>query len=99
VAVDDVYTDVEFIPWRLLSEHDGYSISVPLVYNDTGLGVLNLFFGRHVQLNDERLRLLQTMAATGATAIANALLYEGKMRSQAQEANDQAYTEGLRLAS
>lgn len=75
-TVADVYTDVEFIPWSLLARHDGYTVSVPLVYQDVPLGVMNLFFERHVPLSDERVRLFKTLASSASVAIANAQLYE-----------------------
>lgn len=74
--VDDVHSDVEFVPWRQLSKHDGYSVSVPLIYHDVAMGVLNLFFDKHIPMNEERIRLFQTLASAGAVAIANAQLYE-----------------------
>lgn len=75
-VVDDVYTDVEFVPWRLLAKCNGYAVSVPLLCQDIALGVLNLFFDRHVPLNDERIRLFETLASAAAVAIVNAQLYE-----------------------
>jgi hypothetical protein len=86
-VVDDVYTDVEFVPWRLLSEHDGYSVSVPLIYHDVALGVIDLFFDKHVPLNDERVKLFQTLASAAAAAIANAQLYERSLQYQQQLAD------------
>lgn len=79
--MDDVYTDVEFVPWRLMSKHDGYAVSVPLIYHDVALGVINLFFERHIPLNDERIRLFQTLASSAAVAIANAQLYDRSLQS------------------
>ena len=84
-VVDDVYTDVEFIPWRVLAHCDGYTVSVPLVYHEVALGVLNLFFDRHVPLNDERIRLFQTLASAGAVAIMNAHLYSKSQHGKAGE--------------
>ena len=94
--VDDVFTDVEFLPWRVLAKHDGYAVSVPLVYHDLALGVLNLFFEKHVSLNDERIKLFQTLASSAAVAIVNAQLYDRTLHTEA-EGIDTPFS--LRLAS
>lgn|GEM_PF-2500019 len=76
VVVDDVFADVEFIPWRVLAFSEGYAVSVPLVYQSVPIGVLNLFFDAHVPLNDEKIKLFYTIASAAAIAVANAQLYE-----------------------
>ena len=81
-VVDDVHTDVEFVPWKLLARRDGYTISVPLIYQETAIGVLNLFFEKHVPINNERIRLYQTLASAGAVAIANAQLYDKSLHGE-----------------
>lgn len=96
VVVDDVYTDVEFVPWRLLARYDGYAVSVPLVYQDISLGVMNLFFEKHIALNDERIRLFQTLASSATTAIINAQLYDRTVQAGAGEFS---WLHGYRLAS
>lgn len=95
-VVDDVYTDVEFVPWRILAQYDGYTVSVPLLYQGFALGVLNLFFEKHVPLNDERLRLFQTLATSASVAIVNAQLYQRSLEAGASDANE---VWSLRLAS
>jgi len=95
-VVDDVYTDVEFIPWRVLAQYDGYTVSVPLVYQGFALGVLNLFFEKHVPLNDERLRLFQTLATSASIAIVNAQLYQSSLEAGTTDASE---IFSLRLAS
>ena len=94
-VVDDVHADVEFIPWRLLAMQNGYAVSVPLIYHDVALGVLNLFFDKHIPMNGERLRLFETLASSAAVAIANAQLYD---KTLATEAEVVPFTR-LRLAS
>ena len=84
-VVDDVYTDVQFVPWRELARHEGYTVSVPLVYQEVALGVLNLFFDKHVPLNDERIKLLQTLASAAAVAIANAQLYDRTLNAESED--------------
>jgi len=95
-VVDDIYTDAEFVPWRLLAQYDGYAVSVPLVYQEIPLGVLNLFFDRHVPLNDERIRLFQTLASSATAAIVNAQLYDKSVQSQSAHVPS---LHGIRLAS
>lgn len=94
--VDDVFADVAFLPWKVLARHNGYAISVPLIYHDLALGVLNLFFEKHVPLNDERIRLFQTLASSASVAIVNAQLYDRTLHCESEEA-DAPFT--LRLAS
>ena len=79
-VVDDVYTDVEFVPWHILSEHDGYAVSVPLIYHEMVLGVMNIFFDKNIRLNAERIRLFQTLASSASVSIANAQIYDGTLR-------------------
>ena len=86
--VDDVYADVEFVPWRTLARYDGYAVSVPLVYQDVPLGVMNLFFEKHVRLNDERIRLFQTLASAASVAVANAQLYDRSLDAHSQVAEE-----------
>ncbi len=93
-VVDDVHTDVEFLPWRMLARHDGYAVSVPLVYHDLALGVLNLFFEKHVPLNDEKVKLFQTLASSASVSIVNAQLYD---RTLNDESGDVPFS--LRLVS
>ena len=97
-VVDDVFTDVEFVPWKVLAQCDGYAVSAPLVYQDVALGVLNLFFDSHVPLNDERIRLFETLASAAAVSIANAQLYDRALESHPSDA-DTANLFRLRLAS
>ena len=81
-VVEDVHTDVEFVPWRLLAQHNGYAVSVPLVYQDVALGVLNMFFDLHIPINGERIRLFETLASGAAVAIANAQLYDRTLSAE-----------------
>ncbi|MDH7482505.1 MAG: GAF domain-containing protein [Armatimonadota bacterium] len=99
VVVDDVFADVEFIPWRVLAASSGYAVSVPLVYQDVALGVLNLFFNKHVPLNDEKMRLFQTVASAAAVAIANAQLYEKSLAADLSSAFNPASSPKIRFAS
>ena len=84
-VVDDVFADVEFVPWRTLAQCDGYAVSAPLVYQDVSLGVMNLFFDSHIPLNDERIRLFETLASAAAVSIANAQLYDRALEAHPAE--------------
>jgi hypothetical protein len=95
-VVDDVYTDVEFIPWRILAQYDGYTVSIPLIYHGLALGVLNLFFENHVPLNDERVKLFETLASAASVAIVNAQLYEKSLQTGSSEVGELF---SLRMAS
>jgi len=97
-VVDDVFTDVEFVPWMTLARCNGYAVSAPLVYQDVALGVMNLFFDAHVPLNDERIRLFETLASAAAVSIANAQLYDRALEAHPSE-TDAAEFFRLRLAS
>lgn len=83
-VVEDVHADVEFVPWRLLAMHNGYAVSVPLVYQEVALGVLNLFFDKHIPMNGERIRLFETLASAAAVAIANAQLYDKTVSAESE---------------
>lgn len=96
--VDDVFTDVEFVSWKLLAKNNGYAVSVPLVYQDVAFGVLNLFFDKHIPINDERIRLFETLASSAAVSIANAQLYDRALEAHPTE-SDATNLFRLRLAS
>lgn len=98
-VVDDVFTDVEFVPWRLLAKYDGYSVSIPLIYHEVPLGVLNLFFEKHIPLNDERIRLFRTLAASASVAIANAQLYDKSLQYEELAIAEECLVVEPRLAS
>jgi hypothetical protein len=97
-VVDDVFTDVEFVPWKLLARSNGYAVSVPLVYQDVALGALNLFFDAHIPINAERMRLFETLASSAAVAIANAQLYDRALEAHPSE-SDATNLFRMRLAS
>lgn len=84
---------------RLLAENSGYVVSVPLIYQNVALGVLNLFCNKHVPLNDEKMRLFQTVASAAAVAIANAQLYEKSLANNLSPARGTASSQQMRLAS
>lgn len=70
---NDVFVDVEFIPWRIVAADDGCAVSLPLVTGGKAIGVVNLYYGDCRQLTRQRLRMLSTITGSAAPAIANAL--------------------------
>ncbi|MDO8589076.1 MAG: GAF domain-containing protein [Armatimonadota bacterium] len=71
-VVQDVFSDVEFVPWRVVAQHDGWVVSIPLLlHRDTAVGVLNLYVEHERQIAPEKLNLLETMAGLVAPAIQN----------------------------
>jgi GAF domain-containing protein len=69
---NDVFVDVEFVPWRLIASDDGCAVSLPLVTGGDAIGVVNLYFGDCRQVTRQRLRLLATISGAAAPAIASA---------------------------
>ncbi len=68
-VAEDVFVDVEFVPWRVIAEQDGCAVSLPLVDKGKGIGVLDVYFSEREQLTRQRLRLLMTIAAAASPAI------------------------------
>ncbi|MHB9038243.1 MAG: GAF domain-containing protein [Armatimonadota bacterium] len=73
---NDVFVDVEFVPWKLIASDDGCAASLPLVTGGNAIGVVNLYFGDCRQLTRQRLRLLATITGAAAPAIASARVRE-----------------------
>lgn len=73
---NDVFADVEFVPWRLIAADDGCAVSLPLMIGRKAIGVVNLYFSDCRQLTRQRLRLLGTITQAAAPAIASALAKE-----------------------
>lgn len=70
--VNDVFIDVEFVPWKYVATDDGCAVSLPLVHQGTAIGVVNIYFTNWRQLTRQRLKLLNTIAAAATPAIENA---------------------------
>lgn len=70
---NDVFVDVEFVPWKVVAQDDGCAASIPLVDNDVCIGVLNVYFSDAADLTTTRLRLLATIAAAATSAVEYAL--------------------------
>ena len=75
-VANDVFVDVEFVPWRVIAGDDGCAASIPLVDRDACIGVLNAYFPDAGQLTTARLRLLATIAAAATSAIEYAMSKE-----------------------
>lgn len=70
-VADDVFVDVEFVPWRTIARGDGRAISLPLMDQGNVFGVLNVYFGDRRRLARENIALLSTIAAASGPAIGN----------------------------
>jgi hypothetical protein len=68
-VANDVFVDVELVPWRIVAADDGCAASIPLADRDVCVGVLNVYFSDSAQLTTTRLRLLATIAAAATSAI------------------------------
>lgn len=69
-----IYSDVEFMPWSMVANEEGIVISVPLPYQDSVIGVVNLFFSGVESVADDRIKQLEAIAAAVSPAIENARL-------------------------
>ncbi|MGQ9579931.1 MAG: GAF domain-containing protein [Armatimonadota bacterium] len=72
--VEDVFVDVEFVPWRMIARDEGCAASVPVLHRGAAIGVLNAYFSDKQVLTSGRVRLIETIvaAATSSLAIARA---------------------------
>jgi len=71
---DDIFADVEFVPWRIVAQDDGCAVSLPLVDKGDALGVLNIYFSDREKLTRQRMRLLMTIAAAASPSIRQSCL-------------------------
>lgn len=75
-VVPDIHSDVEFLPWRTVAQHNGVVISVPLRYRSRVIGVVNLFVAGVSDLRRSQYELLESLAAAVAPSIESARLRE-----------------------
>ncbi len=68
-TADDVFIDVEFVPWRTIARTDGRAVSLPLIEQGSTIGVLNLYYPHFSQVSSQSMSLLQTIAASLGPAI------------------------------
>ena len=70
-TTEDVSEDPDFEPWREAAEQRGYesSASIPLVYDDTRYGLLNVYADRPAAFDERELDVLAELGDTVAHAI------------------------------
>ena len=69
VVVESIFADVEFLSWQQLAKQEGIVVSVPIVESGETLGVFNLHFSLLEALSGDKIRLLETIAASAGAAI------------------------------
>lgn len=84
-VANDVFVDVELVPWRIVAADDGCAVSLPLVDCDICVGVLSIYFSDSSQLTAIRLRMLATVAAAATSAIKYALSKQSDQLSSDSE--------------
>jgi len=77
-VADDVFIDVELVPWRMIAAHDGRAVSLPLIDKRETIGVLTLYFADREQLTPQRLKLLTIIATAVSPAIGQARQLESE---------------------
>jgi hypothetical protein len=71
-VVEDVYSDVEFTPWRMVAQNNGWVVSIPLLlHGHVSIGVLNLYIIEDKRVTSDKINLLETMAGLVTPAIEN----------------------------
>ena len=78
-----IYADAEFLPWRMVANEEGVAVSVPLPYQDSVIGVVNLFFSGVESVADDRIKQLEAIAAAVSPAIENAR-FRSSMEAECQ---------------
>ncbi|MDH7602502.1 MAG: GAF domain-containing protein [Armatimonadota bacterium] len=71
-TADDVFVDVELVPWRMIARDDGRAVSLPIVHNGTALGVLSVYFSDKRDATAQKVRLLETIVAAATVSIETA---------------------------
>ena len=82
---EDIYSDVEFLPWRSVAKENGIVVSVPLPFRERTIGVVNLFLAGVESLADAQVELLESIAAAASPSIENA-----RLRSEISERIERA---------
>jgi sigma-B regulation protein RsbU (phosphoserine phosphatase) len=85
VVVPDVSKDSRYIP---LNPETRSEMTVPLIYRDRVIGVIDLESPHPNYFNDDHVRMFSTLAPQVAIAIENARLYERVARSEARLERD-----------
>jgi PAS domain S-box-containing protein len=90
-AVQDIHGDPRYEPWREAAEKRGYasSAAIPLVYDGTLHGVLNVYADRSDAFGDRELAVLEELGTTVAHAIERAELTD-RLRAQYRDLFEEA---------
>ncbi len=83
--VTDIFSDVEFLPWRTVAQADGIVVSVPLPYRNRQIGVVALYLHGVENISDAQSDLLQSIAAAVSPSIENS-----RLRSALSQSTEQA---------
>lgn len=73
-VVPEIFSDVEFMPWRSVARHEGMVVSTPIPYKERTIGVINLFMPGATSVPEGRIAFLEAVAAAVSPAIENARL-------------------------
>jgi signal transduction histidine kinase len=83
LTVEDVRKSPEFKYARLASEEGWVSLlSVPMIFQDRVVGLLNVYTARPHHFSNEEVELLTALASQSAIAIENARLYESVVATE-----------------
>ena len=90
-AVQDILEDPDFEPWREAARERGFqsSAAIPLVYQDTRYGVLNVYADRPGAFDERELTVLAELGTTVAHAIHRVELTE-RLREQYRDLFEEA---------
>ena len=69
--VEDVCSDVEFLPWQVVAQSNGWVVSAPIINRNDPIGVVNVYLDEKRSNLTQRVNLLEVMAALVAPAIEN----------------------------
>lgn len=70
-TVQEVFSDVEFIPWRQAAREEGLVVSMPIKNNGSVSGVINVFLPGAKTVDEPKMSLLKSTANAVARAIEN----------------------------
>lgn len=94
VIVPEVSKDPRYIPTYPDTRSE---MTVPLIYRDRVIGVIDLESPQANYFNDDHVRILSTLAPQIAIAIENARLYERVARSEARLERDLQRAQGIQM--
>lgn len=94
VIVPEVSKDPRYIPTYPDTRSE---MTIPLIYRDRVIGVIDLESPQANYFNDDHVRILSTLAPQIAIAIENARLYERVARSEARLERDLQRAQGIQM--